>query len=138
MRNMDLKPTNVYEALATFDEVYSPRIVSQMNDYDVRIAHTKGDYVWHRHDDTDEFFLVLDGHFEVALRDEHGTETSVELRKGDTFVVPRGVEHKPSSQGGAILMFEPIGTASTGDVSADDLPDHIQRSTGHQLGGGSR
>lgn len=135
MTFMDIKPTNVYDALKTFDEIYSPRIVNRMNDYDVRIAHTEGEYVWHTHEDTDEFFLLLDGHFAVSLRDEDGTETTVELRKGDTFVVPRGVEHRPTSRGGAILMFEPVGTASTGDVAESDLPENIKRTTGHELTG---
>ena len=130
---MDTRPTNVYDALDSFDEIYSPRIVNRLNDYAVKIAHTKGDHVWHTHEDTDEFFLVLDGSFDVALRDSDGTETVVSLRKGDTFVVPRGVEHKPSSTGGAILMFEPTGTVSTGDVDEADLPDHIQGSTGKEI-----
>ncbi len=64
-----------------------------MNDYDVKIAHTVGEHVWHVHDSTDEFFLVLDGQFEVAMRDTAGREMAVQLRRGDAFVVPRGVEH---------------------------------------------
>ena len=69
---MELKPINLQDALATFDEVYSPRIVTRMNDYDVRIAHALGEHVWHVHEDTDEFFLVLDGQFDVAVRDADG------------------------------------------------------------------
>lgn len=128
-----MQPTNVYDALATFDEIYSPRIVTRMNDYDVRIAHTLGDHVWHVHEDTDEFFLVLDGQFDVAVRDGAGVETTVVLVKGDTFVVPKGVEHKPSSPGGSILMFEPSGTLSTGDRHEGDVPGHIDSTTGHSL-----
>ena len=125
-----MEPTNVFDTLRSFDEIYSPRIVNQVNNYDVKIAHVAGEHVWHSHPETDEFFLVLEGHFEIALRSETGEETSVELRKGDTFVVPRGVEHRPTSRGGAILMFEPRGTVSTGDAADDELPDHIQRTTG--------
>ncbi|MEV6969281.1 cupin domain-containing protein [Hamadaea sp. NPDC051192] len=130
---MQTTPVNVTEALTTFDDVYSPRIVARVNDYDVRIAHTEGEHVWHVHDDTDEFFLVLDGRFDVAIRDADGNETTVVLRKGDTFVVPKGVEHKPSSPGGAILMFEPSGTATTGDRHEGEIPDHVDSTTGHQL-----
>jgi mannose-6-phosphate isomerase-like protein (cupin superfamily) len=130
---MDTKPVNLTAALASFDEVYSPRIVARMNDYEVRIAHTKGEHVWHVHDDTDEFFLVLDGRFDVAMRDAEGGETTVVLRKGDTFVVPKGVEHKPSSPGGAILMFEPSGTSTTGDRHEGAIPDHVDSTTGHEL-----
>jgi mannose-6-phosphate isomerase-like protein (cupin superfamily) len=130
---MDAKPVNLSEALASFDDVYSPRIVARMNDYDVRIAHAKGDHVWHVHDETDEFFLVLDGQFDIALRDAGGAETTVVLRAGDTFVVPRGTEHKPSSPGGSILMFEPSGTSTTGDRHTGEIPDHVDSTTGHDL-----
>jgi mannose-6-phosphate isomerase-like protein (cupin superfamily) len=130
---MELKPVNLHDALATFDEVYSPRIVARMNDYDVRIAHALGEHVWHVHEDTDEFFLVIDGQFDVAVRDADGAETTVVLRTGDTFVVPKGVEHKPSSPGGSILMFEPSGTLSTGDRHDGELPDNVDSTTGHPL-----
>jgi mannose-6-phosphate isomerase-like protein (cupin superfamily) len=129
---MRLEPVNVHAALAAFDDIYSPRIVARLNDYDVRIAHAKGDHVWHSHPDTDEFFLVLEGQFDVALRLADGTETTVTLRTGDTFVVPKGTEHKPSSPGASILMFEPSGTLSTGDYTGE-LPRTIDRTTGHAL-----
>jgi mannose-6-phosphate isomerase-like protein (cupin superfamily) len=130
---MDAKPVNLTEALASFTDVYSPRIVARMNDYDVRIAHTKGEHVWHVHNDTDEFFLVLDGRLDIAVRDVAGNESTVVLQSGDTFVVPKGTEHKPSSPGGAILMFEPSGTSTTGDRHEGDIPDHVDRTTGHEL-----
>ncbi len=129
---MDTKPVNLAVALASFDDIYSPRIVARMNNYDVRVAHAKGEHVWHSHDDTDEFFLVLDGQFDVALRDADGVETTVVLRQGDTFVVPKGTEHRPSSPGASILMFEPSGTSSTGNY-VGDLPGNIDRTTGHDL-----
>jgi mannose-6-phosphate isomerase-like protein (cupin superfamily) len=127
------EPVNLTAALASFDQVYSPRIVARMNDYDVRVAHTLGEHVWHVHEDTDEFFLVLDGQFDVALRDGDGAETTVVLRRGDTFVVPKGTEHKPSSPGGAILMFEPTGTSTTGDRHDGEIPDNVDSTTGHDL-----
>jgi mannose-6-phosphate isomerase-like protein (cupin superfamily) len=131
---MQTGPVNLTEALASFHEIYSPRIVARVNDYDVKIAHTEGEHVWHVHADTDEFFLVLDGQFAIALRDADGAERAVTLHRGDVFVVPRGVEHKPSSSGGAILMFEPSGTASTGDRYDGDIPAHVDSTTGHVLG----
>jgi mannose-6-phosphate isomerase-like protein (cupin superfamily) len=130
---MQIRPVNVAEALASFDEIYSPRIVARMNDYDVRIAHAKGEHVWHVHEHTDEFFLVLEGQFDVALRDEHGVERTVVLHKGDTFVVPKGTEHKPSSPGASILMFEPSGTSTTGDRHEGEIPDHVDSTIGHEL-----
>jgi mannose-6-phosphate isomerase-like protein (cupin superfamily) len=127
------KPVNLTTALKSFQDTYSPRIVAQVNDYDVRIAHAQGEHVWHVHADTDEFFLVLDGEFHVAVRDTDGRETTVVLREGDTFVVPRGTEHKPSSPGGSILMFEPRGTSTTGDRHEGEIPDHVDSTTGHSL-----
>ena len=124
---------NLTEALASFTDVYSPRIVTRVNDYDVRIAHAEGEHVWHVHEDTDEFFLVLDGRFDIALRDADGNESTVVLHKGDVFVVPRGTEHKPSSPGGSILMFEPTGTASTGNRHEGEIPAHVDSTTGHAL-----
>lgn len=126
-------PVNLTSALASFDQVYSPRIVARVNDYDVRVAHARGEHVWHVHADTDEFFLVLDGEFTVALRDPTGAETAVVLHQGDTFVVPKGTEHKPSSTGAAVLMFEPNGTVSTGDRHDGDIPAHVDSTTGHSL-----
>jgi mannose-6-phosphate isomerase-like protein (cupin superfamily) len=127
------KPVNLNEALASFDDVYSPRIVAHMNDYDVRVAHAEGEHVWHVHEETDEFFLVLDGRLDIAMRDAEGGETAVVLRTGDTCVVPRGIEHKPSSPGGAILMFEPTGTSTTGDRHEGEIPDHVDSTSGHDL-----
>ncbi len=126
------KPVNLTEALASFDEIYSPRIVTRMNDYDVRVAHARGEHVWHVHEHTDEFFLVLDGRFDIALRDAAG-ERTVELHRGDVFVVPKGVEHKPSSTGGSILMFEPSGTVTTGDRHEGEIPAHVDSTSGHAL-----
>ncbi|TDO41480.1 cupin domain-containing protein [Paractinoplanes brasiliensis] len=123
------KPVNLQAALASFAEVYSPRIVTRMNDYDVRIAHVKGEHVWHVHEHTDEFFLVLDGRFDIELRDRE----TVTLGPGDVFVVPAGVEHKPSSPGGSILMFEPSGTATTGDRHEGEIPAHVHSTTGQEL-----
>ena len=133
MGTMTAQPVNLSDALAGFDEIYSPRIVARVNDYDVRIAHARGEHVWHVHDDTDEFFLVLDGQFHVAVRDGAGGERTVVLGQGDTFVVPKGTEHKPSSPGGSILMFEPSGTSTTGDRHEGDIPDHVDSTAGHDL-----
>ena len=130
---MDATPVSLTAALRSFDETYSPRIVTRVNDYDVKIAHASGDHVWHVHADTDEFFLVLDGQFDIAMRDRDGSEHSVSLQAGDVFVVPKGIEHKPSSPGSSILMFEPAQTLSTGDWHEGDIPGHVHSTTGTQL-----
>ena len=118
-------------ALKTFDELWSPRIAARINDYDVRVTHVAGSYVWHVHDTTDEFFLVLDGQLSIALRDPD--ERVVSLTPGCVFVVPRGVYHRPFSDGGAsIVVIDPAGTPTTGD-SHDAIPDHIKTHTGVPL-----
>jgi mannose-6-phosphate isomerase-like protein (cupin superfamily) len=130
---MDPRPVNLAAALRSFDEIYDPRIVARVNNYDVRIAHAQGEHVWHVHAETDEFFLVLDGQFDVALRDSDGREHTVSLHQGDVFVVPKGTEHKPSSPGGSILMFEPSQTLTTGDWHEGAIPDHVHSTTGTEL-----
>ncbi|TDC40951.1 cupin domain-containing protein [Micromonospora sp. KC213] len=129
---MSDEPIDVATALSAFDELWSPRIVTRVNDYDVRIAKVAGEHVWHAHDHTDEFFLVLDGELRIALR-QGGRERTVVLRRGAVYVVPRGVEHRPSSVDGAsILMFEPSGTLTVGDRH-EQVPEHVDVTTGHPL-----
>jgi mannose-6-phosphate isomerase-like protein (cupin superfamily) len=129
---MSDQPIDLTAALATFDALWSPRIVTSVNDYDVRIAKVAGEHVWHVHENTDEFFLVLDGELTIALRDGAG-ERAVTLPTGSVYVVPRGTEHKPTAPAGAaIMMFEPTGTSTVGDRH-DDVPDHVDATTGHRL-----
>ena len=125
-------PIDLATALASFSEAWSPRVVTTVNDYDIRLARFAGEHVWHVHTDTDEFFLVLDGTIDIGLREAAG-ERTVTLRRGEVFVVPRGTFHKPSSVGGAaVLLVEPSGTLSVGDEH-DDVPDHVDATTGHPL-----
>ncbi|WP_231390338.1 cupin domain-containing protein [Nocardia sp. CNY236] len=100
----------------------------------MRIAKIDGEYIWHAHDDTDEFFLVIDGEMIVAERDSPDSpERHVVVPKGSVYVVKRGVEHKPMAPDGAsILMVEPSGTVTTGD-RPEEVPDHIQSSRGHRV-----
>lgn len=123
---MTTSPQNITHALSTFDDLWSPRMLATINDTEVRLAKVQGDYVWHRHPDSDEMFIVVDGHLAISLRDsETGDERTVELHALDTFVVPMGVEHRPSSPGGASILFlDRTGTLTTGDYSGD-VPDHI-------------
>ncbi|WP_435792432.1 cupin domain-containing protein [Amycolatopsis tolypomycina] len=126
-----MNPIDLNEVLASFDAAWSPRIVTRVNDYDIRLARFDGEHVWHVHEHTDEFFLVLDGEIEIGLRDPD--ERVVTLGRGQVFVVPKGTSHKPSSKAGAsVLLVEPAGTLSVGDVH-DDVPDHVEVTTGHLL-----
>ncbi len=100
------------EVLATFEEPWSPRTVALLNDYDVRVVKTRGEFTRHSHPDTDEFFLVLRGHLTIRL--DHG---DVDLGPGQMYVVPRGVPHQPVSVDGAeVVLIEPSSTVNTGDT----------------------
>ena len=124
-----MNPIDLNEVLASFDAAWSPRIVTRVNDYDVRLARFDGEHVWHVHEHTDEFFLVLDGEIEIGLRDP--AERVVTLGRGQVFVVPKGTFHKPSSKEGAsVLLVEPAGTLSVGDAH-DEVPDHVDVTVGH-------
>jgi mannose-6-phosphate isomerase-like protein (cupin superfamily) len=103
---------NLAAKLASFDEHFSPKIVGELNDYKLEVVKAKGEFVWHKHDDTDDFFLVLKGRLTIQLRNRE----DVELREGELFVVPRGVEHCPRANEEAhILLIEPLGTPNVGD-----------------------
>jgi mannose-6-phosphate isomerase-like protein (cupin superfamily) len=103
---------NLASKLAQFHDHWKPRTVAQLNEYDVMVVKVQGEFVWHTHDDTDDFFLVLDGRLEVRLRDR-----TVVLGPGELFVVPRGVEHQTyAAQEASLLLIEPTGTPNTGDA----------------------
>ncbi|MEQ8697178.1 MAG: cupin domain-containing protein [Bauldia litoralis] len=102
---------NLSEKLAGFDEHYAPRMVAEFNGHDVMVAKLKGPFVWHKHDDTDDFFLVLKGILDIEMRDR-----TVTLGPGEVFVVPRGVEHRPVAREEVhIMLIEPTGTPNSGD-----------------------
>ena len=101
------------EKLSTFSDHWSPRTIAQFNDCDVMVVKVKGEFVWHKHDDTDDFFLVLKGVLDIELRDR-----TVTLSAGQMYVVPRGVEHRPVAREEVhLLLMEPTGTPNTGDVT---------------------
>ena len=107
-------PVDLSQKQALIFEQWTPKIVAQMNDTHFKVVKIQGDFVWHSHPETDEAFLVLDGAMRIAFRDGH-----VELRAGQMFVVPRGVEHKPYAEHEcALLLVEPAGTVNTGDAAA--------------------
>jgi mannose-6-phosphate isomerase-like protein (cupin superfamily) len=104
---------NLAEKLSTFSEYWQPRIVGSFNGHDLMVVKVKGEFVWHKHDNTDDFFLVLAGHITIQLRDG-----AVQLGPGEVFVVPKGVEHRPVAEDEAhVLLIEPRDTPNTGDVA---------------------
>jgi mannose-6-phosphate isomerase-like protein (cupin superfamily) len=107
------RAVNLSEKLSLFDEHWSPRTVAQFNGHDVMVVKVKGEFVWHRHDDTDDLFLVLKGRIRIRLRDGE-----VELGPGELFVVPVGVEHQPvAAEEAELLLIEPSGAPNTGDAA---------------------
>ena len=108
---MESRKVNLAEKLRQFQDHWKPRTVAQLNGSDVMVVKVQGEFVWHKHDDTDDFFLVLEGELQVRLRDR-----TVTLGPGELFVVPKGVEHQPYAEREAsILLIEPTGTPNTGD-----------------------
>ena len=110
-----LEKVNLAEKLASFDEAFRPKIVAYYNENKVQVARTRGEFVWHSHPETDDFFLVLKGSLVIDLPDG-----AVELGEGDLFVVPKGMPHRPRADDEAeILLIEPRGTANTGDSGVE-------------------
>jgi quercetin dioxygenase-like cupin family protein len=109
---MNDAPVRLDEAFAAMPDAWRPRVIAALNGQEVKIARLRGGFVWHRHDDADELFLVWRGHLRLEFRDR-----VVELATGDALLVPRGVEHRPVADPDAeVLLFEPAGVRNTGDV----------------------
>ena len=108
-----MSAVNLAAKLGTFKEHWQPRTVGQFNGHDLMVAKVKGEFTWHKHDDSDDFFLVLKGRLTIELRDRE-----VHLGPGELFVVPKGVEHRPVAKEEAhLLLIERSGTPNTGDAA---------------------
>jgi len=120
--SLNMQSINFREKLAKFSEHWSPKVIAQMNDYQFKLVKIQGEFVWHSHDETDEVFIVIDGEMSIELRDGR-----VELKAGEMFVVPKGVEHKPVANGECQMMLvEPAGTVNTGDAAGKmTAPDNV-------------
>jgi mannose-6-phosphate isomerase-like protein (cupin superfamily) len=111
---MEQQPIDLRAKLATFEGHWQPRTVCEYNGHDVMVVKVQGDYKWHSHPDTDDFFLVLEGELEIDL--EGGA--TVRLGPGQMFVVPKGIQHRPRAIKEAhLLLIEPTGTPNSGDVA---------------------
>lgn len=119
---MKYSSINLQTKLEEFTDHWAPKIVAEMNDYQIKLAKMEGEFVWHSHAETDEVFIVLKGHMSIEFRDG-----SVELSAGEMFVVPKGVEHKPTASGEcSIMLIEPKGTVNTGEAGgAYTAPDDV-------------
>jgi mannose-6-phosphate isomerase-like protein (cupin superfamily) len=108
---MSYTDINLQQKLSLFQEIWNPKVIAEMNDYQFKIVKIQGEFVWHEHRDTDETFIVIEGAVRIDFRDGH-----VNLNAGEMFVVPKGVEHKPYAETLAkVMLIEPRGVLNTGD-----------------------
>jgi mannose-6-phosphate isomerase-like protein (cupin superfamily) len=112
---MNHRAINFSQKFSQFDELWSPRVIAEMNDYQFKLVKIQGEFVWHDHPDTDEVFVVLDGSLDIEFRDGRVT-----LEAGEMFVVPKGLEHKPvAKEACRIMLVEPKGVTNTGAVASE-------------------
>lgn len=109
---------NIAEKFSLFGDTWSPKVIAEMNNYQIKLVKLQGEFVWHQHDDTDEVFLVMKGNLVIELRDGQ-----VVLKEGEMYVVPKGVEHRPVAEEMChVLLMEPRGVVNTGGSNeAGDL-----------------
>lgn len=106
---------NLKDKLSKFSDYWSPKIITEMNDYQFKLVKIKGEFVWHKHEDTDEVFIVIEGKMKIEFEDE-----IVELNEGEMYVVPKGVNHKPCAENECkIMLVEPRGVVNTGDTKGE-------------------
>ncbi|MFT5374801.1 MAG: mannose-6-phosphate isomerase-like protein (cupin superfamily) [Candidatus Latescibacterota bacterium] len=114
---ISLEKINIREKLALFDEYWTPKIAGELNGQHVKLVKLSGEFVWHKHDDEDELFLVIQGALSIQFR-----ERTVQIEEGEFIIVPRGIEHCPRADSEVhVLVFEPIGTLNTGDAISDKM-----------------
>lgn len=110
-----MEKINIKSKLKTFSDLWSPKVIAEMNDYQLKLVKIKDDFIWHSHEDTDEVFIVLEGSMHIELNDE-----TVKLSEGELLVVPKGTKHRPfAHEEAAIMLIEPRGVINTGDTNSD-------------------
>lgn len=108
-----MEKINLLQKFGLFTEQWTPKIVGELNGQHIKLTRLQGEFVWHKHENEDEAFFVVQGRFRMELRDQ-----SIELNEGELLIVPRGVEHKPVADEEAwVMLFEPSGTVNTGNVA---------------------
>jgi mannose-6-phosphate isomerase-like protein (cupin superfamily) len=108
---------NLAEKFAKFSDFYSPKVVGELNDFQVKLVKLKGDFVWHHHEREDELFLVIRGELRMKLRKEDGREYEETIQPGEFIIVPRGTEHMPyAPEETHIVLLEPATTLNTGNI----------------------
>ena len=119
---MDIRVVNLEEKAKKIKELHTYKLIAQMNDYHFKLVKAKREFVWHKHPETDEVFMVIKGELQIALRDK-----TLNLGKGELTVIPRGVEHKPvCTEECIVLLIEPAGTLNTGDAGGELTDTHLE------------
>jgi mannose-6-phosphate isomerase-like protein (cupin superfamily) len=114
---------NLSEKFSLFTEYWNPKIVGELNGQHVKLVKFKGPFVWHHHENEDELFYVVKGSFDMELRDK-----TVTINKGEFFIVPRGVEHRPNAKEEVeVMLFEPASTLNTGNTENEKTVKNLQR-----------
>lgn len=118
-----MEKVNLAEKLSFFSDYYNPRIVGELNNQHVKLAKLKGEFIWHKHDEEDELFLVIKGILTMEYRDR-----TININEGEFIIVPRGVEHKPvANEEVHILLFEPASTLNTGNMENEKTRKKLER-----------
>ena len=114
---------NISEKLSLFKDYFHPRIIGELNGQHVKLAKFQGEFVWHKHDNEDELFFVLDGEFKMEFRDR-----TITIGKNEIIIIPRGVEHRPVAEKEvSIMLFEPTSTLNTGDTKSELTRTHLEK-----------
>jgi len=117
-----MKKINLKSKFQEFADQWSPKVIEEMNDYQFKLVKIENDFTWHKHDDTDETFLVIEGKMGIEFEDQ-----TVELSEGEMIVIPKGKKHKPYADKEAkIMIIEPKGITNTGDVTNDFTAENDQ------------
>lgn len=110
-----MKKINLKSKFKEFNETWSPKVIAEMNNYQFKLVKIKDEFVWHKHKDTDEVFIVIEGKINIEFEDQ-----IVELNAGEMIIVPKGKKHKPyATEEAKIMLVEPRGIINTGDIESD-------------------
>jgi mannose-6-phosphate isomerase-like protein (cupin superfamily) len=123
-----MNKVNLVEKFSLFNTQWDPKIVGELNGQHIKLAKLEGDFVWHTHENEDEFFMVIKGHLTIKQRDAKADLETVELDEGEFYIVPKGVEHLPIAiEEAHVMMFEPIETVNTGNLDSDKTVTELEK-----------
>ena len=118
-----MKKIDIQEKFSLFDEHWSPKIIGELNDQYVKLAKLKGEFIWHRHENEDELFMVMKGHLTIKLKNQ-----DIELTEGQFIIIPRGTEHLPVAEEEChVMLFEPKTVINTGDTKNDKTIEKLDK-----------